>query len=76
MDSMGWIQYRLGDLDAALRYLSKAFDKMPDPEVAAHLGEVLWHMGQRDRAQNIWRDALRDDPEHPVLQETINRLTR
>ncbi|MGB1580634.1 MAG: tetratricopeptide repeat protein [Nevskiales bacterium] len=76
IDSMGWVQYRLGDLDAALRYLSEAFDKMPDPEVAAHLGEVLWHMGQRSRAQSIWREALRDDPDHPVLQETINRLTR
>lgn len=76
IDSMGWIQYRLGDLDAALGYLSQAFDKMPDPEVAAHLGEVLWKLGQRDRAQNIWRDALAEDPEHPVLQETIDRLTQ
>ena len=76
IDSMGWVKYRMGDLPAALRYLNMAFDKMPDPEVAAHLGEVLWKMGQRDRAQNIWRDALREDPDHPVLQETIQRLTR
>ncbi len=76
IDSMGWIMYRQGDLEAALRFLTEAFEKMPDPEVAAHLGEVLWQMGQRDRAQNIWRDALSEDPEHPILQETINRLTR
>lgn len=76
IDSMGWVQYRLGDLDAAMRFLSEAFQKMPDPEVAAHFGEVLWQLGQRDRAQSIWREALTDDPEHPVLQETIDRLTR
>ncbi len=76
IDSMGWIQYRMGDLDAALRFLSEAFEKMPDPEVAAHFGEVLWQLGQRERAQSIWRDALSEEPEHPILQETINRLTR
>lgn len=76
IDSMGWIKYRMGELNEALRFLSQAFQLMPDPEVAAHLGEVLWQLGQRDRAQNIWREALREDPDHPVLQETINRLTR
>ena len=76
IDSMGWVKYRLGDLEGAMRFLSEAFQKMPDPEVAAHFGEVLWQLGQRDRAQSIWRDALSEDPEHPILQETINRLTR
>ncbi len=75
-DSMGWIQYRLGNLDSALRFLRIAYDKLPDPEVAAHLGEVLWKLGQRGEAQVVWRQAMAEDPEHPVLRETVSRLTR
>ncbi len=76
IDSMGWVQFRLGELDKALAYLNKAFDKMPDPEVAAHLGEVLWQLGRLEDAQQIFEKALRDDPEHPVLRDTIQRLTQ
>ncbi len=75
-DSMGWIQYRLGNLDSALRFLRIAYGKLPDPEVAAHLGEVLWKLGELNEAQVVWRQAMTEDPEHPVLRETVTRLTR
>ncbi|MGH8529819.1 MAG: tetratricopeptide repeat protein [Nevskiales bacterium] len=75
-DSMGWIQYRLGNLDSALHFLRIAYKKLPDPEVAAHLGEVLWKLGERNEAQVVWRQAMAEAPEHPVLRETVTRLTR
>ena len=53
-----WVQYRLGKLDQALDYLRRAYAEKPDPEIAAHLGEVLWHKGQRDEARKTWQDAL------------------
>lgn len=74
IDSMGWVHFRLGDLDTALEYLSRAYDRMPDPEVAAHLGEVLWEMGRQEQAQDILEQALQDDPENAVLRDTIKRL--
>ena len=76
IDSMGWVQYRLGNYERARNYLQKAFDSQPDPEVAAHLGEVYWKLGQQDRARAIWDAALADAPEHPALRETVQRLTR
>ncbi len=74
IDSMGWVQYRLGDLDAALEYLNRAFDRMPDPEVAAHLGEVLWELGRQEQAQSILEQALQDAPDNVVVRDTIKRL--
>lgn len=76
IDSMGWVHYRLGNLKEARSLLEKAFDKFKDPEVAAHLGEVLWKMGDKDRARAIWDAALSEDPDHRVLRETVDRLTR
>lgn len=76
IDSMGWVQFRLGNLDAALEYLTLAFDKMPDPEIAAHLGEVLWVTGEQQRAREVWDKALGKDPEHPVLKDTVKRLSQ
>ncbi len=76
IDSLGWIQYRLGNLDRSLELLREAFKRQPDPEIAAHLGEVLWQLGQRDNAQDVWRTALADDPKHPVLRETVDRLNK
>lgn len=75
IDSMGWVQYRLGNLEKAREYLERAHDRFPDPEVAAHLGEVLWQLGKRDRARQVWQEALSEAPDHPVLNETIERLT-
>lgn len=76
LDSMGWGYYRLGQYPKSVEYLQKALDKRPDPEVAAHLGEVLWKMGQRDAAQKVWRDALVESPSHPVLNETMKRVAK
>lgn len=74
IDSMGWIQYRLGNLDRSLELLQEAFKRQPDPEIAAHLGEVLWQLGQRDKANAVWRTALAESPNHRVLRETVDRL--
>jgi tetratricopeptide (TPR) repeat protein len=74
IDSMGWVQYRLGNFDEALRYLRRAFELVADGEVAAHLGEVLWVAGQHDEARAHWREALTRWPENPALIESIRRL--
>ncbi|WP_353250241.1 tetratricopeptide repeat protein [Salinisphaera sp. T31B1] len=74
LDSMGWVQYRLGHLDQARHYLERAYRAYPDGEVAAHLGEVLWAQGDRDAARRVWQDALADNPDHPILRATMNRL--
>ncbi len=74
LDSMGWVLYRAGRYDEAVDYLSRAYAAFPDPEVAAHLGEVLWVLGDKDRAMSVWRGALLRDSEHAVLRETLQRL--
>lgn len=74
LDSMGWVLFRQGDTEGALHYLSKAYERFPDPEVAAHLGEALWSSGDRDEAMRIWEAALLAEPRHPVLLETLQRL--
>lgn len=76
IDSMAWVEYRQGRVQEARSLLEKAFDKVPDPEIAAHLGEVLWVLGEKDRARQIWDQALTRDPGHRVLKETMERLTR
>lgn len=75
LDSMGWVKFHLGDLDSALDYLQRAFKAFPDPEVAAHLGEVLWKQGEQESAREIWRDSLTQNPEHSILLEVIERLS-
>ena len=74
MDSMGWVLFQMGQLEAALKHLQKAMEIMPDPEIAAHLGEVEWSMGNPDIAIQIWRQGLQQTPEHPIILETIKRL--
>lgn len=74
LDSMGWVQYRLGNLELALDYLNQAIAKLPeDPEVAAHLGEVLWTLGRHDEAWRVWEKARTGDPEHAYLLKTMGR---
>jgi len=75
MDSLGWVQYRLGHLDAALTQLRTAFEKQPDAEIAAHLGEVLWAAGQKDEARRVWEQGRKKDAKNKVLLETIQRLS-
>ena len=76
MDSMGWVLYRQGDIPQALDYLKRAHALRPDPEIAAHFGEVLWVNGQRDEARALWSDVLKAHPNNEVLQNTVNRFLR
>jgi tetratricopeptide (TPR) repeat protein len=73
LDSLGWVHHRLGNTGEALAHLQKAYSARPDPEIAAHLGEVLWKSGQRDEAQKIWRAALTDNPNHETLLAVIQK---
>lgn len=73
LDSMGWVQYRLGNLPEAERYLRKAYGLLQDGEIAAHLGEVLWALGERDSAWRVWEEALVADPQHEYLLRVIGR---
>ena len=74
MDSMGWIKFRLGDYVTAVQYLEKAYRVRPEADIAAHLGEALWMLGQRDTAIEIWKKALAKEADNATLQETIKRL--
>ncbi|MEX0429907.1 tetratricopeptide repeat protein [Spiribacter insolitus] len=75
IDSMGWAAYRQGDPERALGYLRRAHELTDgDAEIAAHLGEVLWVLGQREAARDIWAQAAANDADHPVLRETRERL--
>jgi tetratricopeptide (TPR) repeat protein len=76
LDSVGWANFRMGKLDEAERHLRRAMEQRPDPEIAAHLGEVLWAKGDRARAQDVWQSQLKTTPDNAVLQETVRRLTR
>ncbi|MBK9594796.1 MAG: tetratricopeptide repeat protein [Rhodocyclales bacterium] len=74
IDSMGWVLYRKGDNQGALAHLQRAFSIRPDPEIAAHLGEVLWALGRRDEAKRIWQEAAKAHPGNEVLAEVIKRF--
>ena len=74
MDSMGWVQYRLGNLDKAFKYLNKAYNLQNDAEIAAHLGEVLWKQGKQDEASKIWADTLKVSPDNDLLIKTVKRF--
>jgi tetratricopeptide (TPR) repeat protein len=74
LDSVGWAQYRSGNLGRAQEYLERAYRLRPDPEIAAHLGEVLWARGQRAEAGKLWQTSLQTYPHNEVLLETLNRL--
>ncbi|HRP28193.1 MAG TPA: tetratricopeptide repeat protein [Burkholderiaceae bacterium] len=73
-DSMGWVEYRMGNREEAVRLLRQAYQARPDVEIAAHLAEVLWVSGQRDEARKILRDARKRDATNEVLVETVARL--
>ncbi|UFQ98547.1 tetratricopeptide repeat protein [Pseudomonas wenzhouensis] len=75
LDSLGWVNYRLGNLPEAERLLRQALEKFPDHEVAAHLGEVLWAQGKQREARRVWHDALEATPDSPILRDTLLRLT-
>lgn len=73
LDSMGWVYYRLGELETARDYLQRALALSSDGEIAAHLGEVLWAMGRREEARSVWDEALAQEPDHPYLNEVVSR---
>ena len=74
LDSMGWVYFRLGDLDIAYQFVKKAYDIKADPEIAAHLGEILWKQGKQIEAKRIWNESLTINPSNTVLVETSQRL--
>lgn len=73
-DSLGWVEFRMGNAGRATEILRAAYAKRPDAEIAAHLGEVLWAQGQRDEALKIWREGLLLASDNETLQSTLQRL--
>jgi len=73
LDSQGWLLYREGRLAEARERLERAFEQQPHAEIGAHLGEVLWELGERERARAVWQRAYEQGPEHRVLRETLER---
>ncbi len=74
LDSMGWVEYRRGNNQRALELLRQAMEAMPDHEVAAHYGEVLWVTGNEDEAISIWKKGLENRPDSQIIHKTIHRL--
>ncbi len=74
LDSLGWVYYKLGQYSESEALLREAHKAFPDPEVAAHLGEVLWVQGRQFEARDVWRDGLGRVPDHPIILETVKRL--
>ncbi|HEX4779161.1 MAG TPA: tetratricopeptide repeat protein [Usitatibacter sp.] len=73
LDSLGWVYYRMGDTREALKHLQDAYVSRSDPEIAAHLGEVMWSSGKHDEAQKIWRAALKENPNHETLLAVMQK---
>jgi tetratricopeptide (TPR) repeat protein len=76
MDSMGWVQYRMGKLDEAEGFLRRAYALRSDPEIAVHLGEVLFAKGDVAGAQKMWKEAQSKDPKNDALKSTLARLNQ
>lgn len=74
LDSYGWLQYRLGNTETALDYLRRAYAKNPDPEIAVHLGEVLWTAGRRAEAKAIWRQAVKKDADNEHVKRMMEQF--
>ena len=74
IDSLGWVHYRMGNLNKGIIYLKKAFQIKSDPEIAAHLGEVLWMQGTKEDAKEIWRSTIRDYPDNEVLLNIMKKF--
>lgn len=76
MDSLGWVHYRMGNLNQGLSYLKQAFEMAPDPEIAAHLGEVLWMQGKKKEAADVWLSALETHSGNEVLRSTMKKFMK
>jgi tetratricopeptide (TPR) repeat protein len=75
IDSLGWLRYRQGRIAESLDLLQKAYAMFPDAEIAAHLGEVLWTSGDKDRARTVWAEGEKAEPDNAALRETVKRLS-
>lgn len=75
LDSLGWVRFRLNDLQGALTHLKRAYGLRADPEIAAHLGEVLWALDRKDEARQTWDSAIAEHPDNTALADTVKRLT-
>jgi Flp pilus assembly protein TadD len=75
VDSLAWVEFRSGNTTEALRLLQQAYQVRPDAEIAAHLGEVLWSLGQRAEAADTWKRGMGLNPGNETLTETIQRLS-
>ena len=75
LDSMGWVQYKLGNLDSAIEFLKIALERRNDPAMAAHLGEVYWIKGEKRRARKIWNNAIKLSPDSKILTDTMEKFT-
>ena len=76
LDSYGWVNYRMGNYDIAIRFLQSALSKYYDNEIAAHLGEVLWVSGNKEAAKRVWQEALKKIPNDPRIKKVMQRLTQ
>ena len=74
MDSMGWLLFRTGKYSEALEFLRKAYAASPNAEISAHLGEILWVLGNQDEASQIWQEGFKLSPNNPILLDTLKRL--
>ena len=74
IDSLGWVKYRLKQFEEAVLHLRRALELFPNDEVAAHLGEVLWVMGQKIEANKVWEKALELKPDSDILKRVINQF--
>ena len=74
IDSMGWIAYRMGRFEEARRYLEQAFLRDRNAEIAAHLGEVIWVLGDTSRARQVWNEGMRIEPGNQTLLDTMQRF--
>jgi Flp pilus assembly protein TadD len=74
MDSVGWAYYRAGRLNESVAMLRRAYDGNPDPEIAAHLGEVLWVRGDKEEAARLWQDSLKEHPDNEPLRAVMKRF--
>lgn len=73
-DSLGWVEFRLGNVDQAARIFAAAFKAKPDAEIAAHYGEVLWSLGQHAQATAVFKQGLELNPDNEALRGTMKRL--
>ena len=74
IDSLGWVHYRMGNLNKGVSYLKQAFQIKSDPEIAAHLGEALWMQGTKEDAKKVWRSTIRDYPDNEVLLNIMKKF--